>query len=259
MFKKILLMIFFIAFVSVGCATKNGKTDMLNAIIQKDKLTVGISYDSKPFGFRDSDGQIKGVEADLAREIARRILGSDKKVEFKQVSPQARMPMVALGEVDMVISTMTITPQRKKIIDFSIPYFVAGQAICVKKDSKIDSHDDLNNRNVIVVLGTTGERNLRDFIPNAVMQGYVNNSDALNAFKEGKDDAITTDDSILQGFIMENADYKILPIRLSKEPYGIALKKSRDAAEFKKYVDKVLGDIMLDGTLETIKDKWGVS
>lgn len=256
MFKKVLLLLILIIFVSRVCVAKGNKIDLYEAIIQRDKLIVGISFDSKPFGFKDSSGQIKGMEADLVREIAKRILGNKNKVVFKDVTSQERINTVTSGDVDMVISTMTITPQRKKIIDFSAPYFVAGQVICVRKDSKIDSIYDLINKRVIVILGTTGEKNIKQFVPNAFIQGYANNSDAINAFKSGSGDAITTDDSLLQGLVMENADYIILPKKLTKEPYGIAFKKSRHTNSLRHSIDKIINEISLDGTLQTIKNRW---
>lgn len=258
MFKKVVLILVAAVFLVSGCAQK-GKNDLYHSVLKNDKLRVGISFDSKPFGFVDSDGQVKGMEADLAREIAQRILGDDDKVEFRNVPSQARMQAVLSGDVDMVIATMTIAPYRKKFIDFSNPYFVAGQAICVRKDSNIDSLEDLLNKRIIVELGTTGEKNIRIFAPNALIQGYDSNSNAINAFKSGEGDAITTDDTLLQGLVMENTDYIILPKRLTKEPYGIAFKKSSWANSLRQGVNGVIKEMKADGTLETIKNKWGVN
>lgn len=255
MLRKIFLMLILILFVSSGCIKKNN-IDLYSAIIKRDKMIVGISFDSKPFGFKDLDGQIKGIEADLAREIAKNILGSENKVAFKNVTSQERLKAVMSGDVDMVISTMTITPQRKKLVNFSFPYFVAGQVICVKKDSKINSIYDLINKRIIVILGTTGEKNIKSFAPNALIRGYANNSEALIAFKGGSDDAITTDDSLLLGFVAENKDYIILPKRLTKEPYGIAFKRSSQTNSLKNNVNKIINEMAYDGTLERIKDKW---
>lgn len=256
MLRKIFLLILLIVFTSIGYRAKADRTDIYKSILQRDKMIVGISFDSKPFGFIDTDGQVKGMEADLAREIVDRILGSKKKIVFKNVTSQDRIKAAMSEDVDMVISTMTITPQRKKIVNFSTPYFVAGQAICVKKDSKIDSVDDLMNKKIIVIMGTTGEKNIKQLAPNALIQGYVHNSEALNAFKSGSADAITTDDSLLQGFVLKNPDYTLLPKRLSKEPYGIAFRKSPQTKSLKINIDKIISEIKRDGTIETIKNKW---
>lgn len=259
MFKKILIPLILSIFIFTGCIKKNNEADLYKSIIQRDKLIVGISFDSRPFGFIDTDGQIKGMEVDLAKEIVRRILGDENKVSFKNVSSQDRIKAVISGDVDVVISTMTITPERKKLISFSSPYFIAGQVIGVKRDSKIDSLDDLLNKRIIVILGTTGEKNIKKFAPNALIQAYSDNSTAINAFKNGSDDAITTDDSLLQGLVMENSDYVILPKRLTKEPYGIAFKKTKHTAVFKKNVNKIIKEIEMDGTLDAIKRKWIVN
>lgn len=257
MLKKVFCLLLLIGFVLSGCF-KNNKVDLYDSILKKDKIVVGVSFNSKPFSFKDSHGQIKGLEIDLAKEIAKRMLGNANKVVFKNVTPQDRMKAVMSGNVDMVISTMTITPQREKFVSFSDPYFVAGQAICVRKDSKIETINDLMNKRVIAVLGTTGEQNIRHFVPNVLIKAYIDNSEAINEFKKGSADAITTDDSLLQGLVMDNSTYMLLPERLTQEPYGIAFKKSRQSDSFENHLNKIINEIKFDGTLDTIKNKWGV-
>lgn len=258
MFKKTFWLLILIALAACGCGGKI-KNNLYDKIVERDKLIVGVSFDSKPFSFMDEKGEIRGMEADLAREIAKRILGNKDKVIFKDLTPQDRMKAVMAGDVDMVISTMTITPQRSRMISFSSPYYVAGQAICVKKDSDIDSHYDLINKRIIVILGTTGEKNIKKFAPNALFQGYSTNSEAIEAFKTGIDDAITTDDSLLQGLTTENKDYIILPERLTREPYGIAFEKSGKTKDFQEAVNEFIKEMKFDGTLKNLKDKWGIT
>lgn len=261
MFKKVFCLLVLTIFTSFGCtyAKDNNKTDLYQTILKRGNIIVGISFDSKPFGYKDTDGQIKGVEVDLAKEIAERLLDDSDKVVFKNVSSQDRIMEVNSGNVDMIISMMTITPQRKKQVDFSVPYFIAGQAICVRKDGKIEVLDDLLNKRVIVELGTTGEKNIKQFAPNALIIGYDDNSKAIGAFVSGWGDAIITDDSLLQGLVMDNSDYVLLPKKLTKEPYGIAFKKSGRTKSLRDKVNKIIKDITLDGTLLGIKTKWGIN
>jgi len=241
-----------------GCANKNKEPNLYQAIIQKDKLVVGTSFDSRPFSFKDKDGVIKGVEPDLAREIAARMLGNPDKVEFVDVAPRNRIQAIKSGDVDVVISTMTITSRRKKFVNFSIPYYEASQVICVKKDRKINEPEDLLNKRVIVILGTTGEDNIRQFAPNALIWGFEHSTEAIDAFKNTSADAITTDDSLLLGLVMGNSNYFILPIRLTKEPYGIAYKKSGKTKLFSDNLNKIIQEIISDGTLDSIKEKWHI-
>lgn len=259
MIKKIFFLLVLIIFAASGCTPEEKGTELYETISKKDKIIVGISYDAKPFSFKDSDGQIKGMEVDLAKEIARRLLGSPNKIVFKNVTSQDRLKAVMSGDVDIVMSTMTITPQRQELVAFSEPYFIAGQAICVGKDSKIESIDDLLNKRVIVILGTTGEENIKRFAPNALIRGYINNSEAIEAFKIGMGDAITTDDSLLQGLVIDHGNYVILPTRLTTEPYGIAFKKSKLTESFRNKINEIIEEIQIDGTMDIIKNKWGIS
>lgn len=254
MFKKIFLLLIVFVFVANVCEAKNH--NLYGSVMKNDKIVVGISFESKPFGYMDTDGQVKGFEADLAREIAERLLGDSSKVEFKNVESQDRIDAVKSGDVDMVISTMTITPSRKRQVDFSVPYFVAGQAICVRRDNKIDSIYDLINKKVIVIIGTTAERNIKRFAPNVYIQSYADNSEAMDAFIRGEADAISTDDALLQGLVAQDGQYKLLPKRLTREPYGIAFRKSRQTKLLRQKVNEIINDMKSDGTLQTLKDKW---
>lgn len=254
MFRKIFWLLITIIFVANICDAQNH--NLYDSVVKKDKIVVGTSFDSRPFSYLDKDGQVKGLEVDFAKEIAQRLLGDGSKVEFKDVKPQDRIAAVASGAVDMVISTMTITFNRRWQVDFSVPYFVAGQAICVRRDSKIDSIYDLINKKVIVIIGTTGERDIKRFAPNVFILSYNDNSDAMNAFRNGVADAITTDDALLQGLVMEDNKYKLLPMRLTREPYGIAFKKSRQTKTMRDKVNKIIKEMKSDGTLQTIRDKW---
>lgn len=261
MLKKIFCILILSVFTSFNCAyaKENNKTDLYKSIIKRDKMIVGISFDSKPFGFKDSDGKIKGMEIDLIKEITKRIFGNENKVVFKNVSTQDRLKEASSGDVDMVISTITITSQRKKLVDFSIPYFISGQAIGVRKNSKINSPDDLINKKIIVELGTTGEKNIKHFAPNALILGYDNNTDAMEAFKSGEGDAITTDDALLRGLVIADDNYIILPKKLTKEPYGIAFRKAQQTKSLKNKINEIIKEMNSDGTLMSIKNKWDIN
>jgi len=247
-----------ILLTATGCTKNEQSQDVYKNIIKRDKLIVGTQFDAKPFGYVDKDNKLKGVDVDIAKELAKRMLGSESKIEFKQVTPSNRIQSITSGEVDLVIATMSITPQRKAIVNFSLPYYIAGQAILVGQQSNISGYSDLNNKPVIVILGTTGEKQLRYFAPKAILKGYRTYSEGFQALKNGNAVAITTDDSILHGFIMDNKNYKILSQRLTQEPYGIAFKNTEDARTLKSNIDRLLNDMRIEGYLNKICKKWGV-
>ena len=187
--------------------------DLYETIMNRGVIRVGINLDSRPFGFRDEKGEIKGFDADLARIIAQYILKSSNAVEFIPVTHANRILKASTGEVDIVIATLTINPQRLEIIDFSIPYDSAGQAILVTANSKISSMGDLGGENVGVIFGTTAEKNMKNLVPSANLLGFKTYENAYKALKKGAILAITSDDTILKRYTLEDDTVKILPKR----------------------------------------------
>lgn len=253
--KLLLLFLMFFAILFTGCEKKE-KTDALDKIYQRGKIVVGVKYDTKPFGYIDSHQKLVGFDVDLAHEIAKSLLGDENKVEFKQVTPSNRILALNSGQIDMIIATMTITPQRKQIVDFSSPYFIAGQAILVPQKSDIKSLRELNKKRVIIVFGSTAERNLRLMAPEAIVMGYKTYTSGYDALKQGRADAMTSDDTILLGFAMQDKSLKLLPARYSKEPYAAAFKKGKSSDRLRTKVDFIIKGLAASGELKHLKAKW---
>ena len=188
--------------------------------------------------------------------IAKQLLGNEKKVSFKQVNHHNRISKLNSGEVDMVIATMTVTPQRNNIVKFSVPYYTTGQSVMVRKTSPIRSIGELNDKKVITVLNTTGEKNLRYFAPEAIVQGYRTYEDGFKALKNKQADAMTADEAFLVGFTLDNPDFKILPSRYTNEYYAIAFRKDASSDSLKNDIDTILLSFRKDGTLNQLKHKW---
>lgn len=256
--KKFLLLSLSLMILFTGCSfdSNQPQVDKLNQIKQRGKLIVGVKYDSKPFGFMDEKNQIQGFDIDVAREMAQNILGDPNAIEFKQVTSSNRIFMLTSDAVDIVIATMTINPKRLEVVDFSQPYYIAGQAIMIPQNSGIRGIKDLNNKKVIIVLGSTSEKNIRMMAPEAIIQGFRTYNDAFSALKAGRGNALTTDDSILYGFLDTDQNFKILPERYTKEPYGIAIKKGTETETLRIAIDESLYKMDKNGTLRQIKHKW---
>lgn len=257
MFKKALIC-FIILGVTVfaGCKNINKKNDQLSMIKERGRLIVGVKYDSKPFGYVDEKGRLKGYDIELAHMIARQLLGNEKKVSFKQVNHHNRISKLNSGEVDMVIATMTVTPQRNNIVKFSVPYYTTGQAVMVRKTSSIRSIGELNDKKVITILNTTGEKNLRYFAPEAIVQGYRTYDEGFKALQNKLADAMTADEGFLAGYAIDNPSFKILPQRYTNEYYAIAFRKDPSSDNLKNDIDTILLSFRKDGTLNSLKHKW---
>lgn len=232
--------------------------DLFDEIKQRNKLVVGINIDSKPYGFVDKHGNYAGYNVDLAKRIAQYLVQSSSNLEIKPVTPSNRLIKASTGEVDIVISTVTITPSREEIVSFSIPYDYAGQAVLVKSNSAISSLTDLAGQNVGVVFGTTAEKNIKKLVPNANVLGFKNYDNAYQALKADKINAITSDDTILSRYALEDSSLKLLPKRYSREPYGIAFKKGDSTIKLKENLDFAISDMQQKNVIPRLRKKWKI-
>ncbi len=260
MYKKIISLLILIIFVCCGCTNRQDEplTNDLNNIIKRDKLIVGVKTDTYPFGYMDKKGHFAGYDAALSRLIARGILGSDKKVKFVPVTASDRMMKLYSGDIDMIVATMSITSKRQEILDFSNPYYTAGQAVLVKKGSKIKTLRDLNGKRAIIVFGSTSERSLRAAVPNVGIRGYKTYTEAFTALKNGKADAIVSDDTILLGLALKDDSVELLPKRYSREPYAVAFRKGAESKDLINAVNNVIDLETRNGNLKKIQESFGI-
>ncbi len=253
----ILIFLFLLAFYFVILKPeKYEDVDIFDDILSRGHIRVGINTESKPFGFIDENGNVSGYDADLARYIAQYLVHSPENVKFIPVTPANRLLKASTGEVDMIIATMTITPQRLEIIDFSIPYDSAGQALLVKSNSKISSVGDLSGENVGVIWGTTAEKNLLNLVPNANIIGFKSYNAAYKALKDGHINAITSDDTLLSRFAIDDKNVKLLPKRYSREPYGIGFRKGKGSKKLKQALDFAITDMKQKNVIVRLRKKW---
>ena len=258
--KKIILCFLFLCLICTGCGKKQEKKlDTLGTIVQRDKLIAGVRDDSAPFGFRDKNGNLTGFDIELARIIAKSILGDEKKVDFVPVTASNRIMKLNSGEVDILVAAMSITEQRQQILDFSIPYHMAGQAILSKNSNKATTLKDFEGKKLIIVFGSTSENNLRTNVPEVEILGFKNYKDAFNALKTGKAEGIVADDTILYGFAYNDKSVKILPKRYSQEPYAVAFRKEKETIRLLNKIDYIIENLQSTRKLDKMREKWNIN
>jgi putative glutamine transport system substrate-binding protein len=260
MFKKILTVMLLVLFVCCGCGKKKEEitANDLNEIVKKDVITVGVRTDAYPFGYLDKKGHYKGYDPAIARMIARGVLGSDKKVKFVTVTASDRMMKLYSGDVDMVIATMSVTPKRRQLLDFSDPYYVAGQALLVPKGSKVRTLQDLNKKRAIIVFGSTSENSLRTAMPTVGIIGYKTYAEAYKALKQGKGSAIVSDDTILLGMALKDPTVELLPKRYTKEPYAVAFRKGPESKDLIRAVNFIIESETKNGNLKKLRENYHI-
>lgn len=229
--------------------------DLIKTIKNRGYIVVGVKTDTRPFGYLEN-GKNVGFDIDIARYIAKDILHDPNKVKFVQVTPSNRLYLLNVEKVDIVIATMTITPERRSIIAFSKPYFVAGQAVLVPVGSKVKTLGDLDDKNVGVLYGSTAEKNIRMILPSVNVLGYKTYHDAYSALKAGRIAAITSDDTILRSYALTDSSVKLLPKRYTRELYAIGVRKDIESRSLLKIININVSNMVNDGTLTSLKRKW---
>lgn len=238
-----------------GCGQSLSNQSVLDNVKQANTITWGVKGDVRLFGLIDvRDGQQKGFDVDMAKAITKHILGPKGRAEFVTTTSQSRIPLLKNGNIDAVIATMSITPERKKIISFSKSYFDAGQSLLVPKSSKIKSTKDLNGKTVIGVVGSNSVDNIKKAAPKAKVIELQDYAQAMNALKSGQGDALTTDNGILFGLAVQNPGYEVRGGTFTVEPYGVAVDKGQTG--FTKAVDKAVLEMQHSGEYNRLIKKW---
>jgi len=231
-------------------------TNAVDQIKARGKLVAGVKYDLNLFGLKDpASGKVEGFDIDLAKAVAKKIFGDENKLELKEVTSKTRIPMLKNGEIDMIVATMTVNEERKKEIDFSDIYFMAGQSLLVKKDSKINGIKDLGKgTKVLTAKGSTSAKNIREKAPDAQILEFENYAEAFTALKAGQGDALTTDNSLLFGMVKQDPNYRVTTETFTEEPYGIGMRKNEP--DFVKLVNDVIKEMKDNGEYDKLYEKW---
>jgi ABC-type amino acid transport substrate-binding protein len=210
----------------------------MDGIQSTGRIIAGISFDIPGMGYRDpGTGLIEGFEADLARAIAKELLGAPDRVDFFQVTDAQRISVLQNDLVDMVLSQMTITPDRAEQVDFSIPYLITREAILVPKGSSIKSFDDLKGKRIAVTADSISLRRMRASLPSlpgATLIVTPLSSGNLEAVAKGEADAASND--LLNLTLLRRASnhpdrYDIIDIgdRFEQKPFGVAVRKGNQS------------------------------
>ncbi|MDR0271504.1 transporter substrate-binding domain-containing protein [Paenibacillus sp.] len=240
-----------------GCGKQSAEEGGTIAKIKKHgKVIAGVKYDLNLFGLKDpSSGQVQGFDIDIAKQIAKKVLGDENAIEFMEVTSKTRIPMLKNGDIDMIVATMTITDERKKEIDFSDVYFKAGQSLLVPVDSKVNSIKDLTkDSKVLTAKGSTSAKNVREAAPDAQVLEFENYAEAFTALKAGQGNALTTDNALLYGMAQQDNNFRVLDETFTEEPYGIGIRK--DDKEFTQLVNDTLKELKDSGEYARIYEKW---
>jgi polar amino acid transport system substrate-binding protein len=215
--------------VSPGSSPGEGASasaSVLDRIRQRGEITIGTSGNQPPLIARDKNGDLIGLEADLARLIA---LSMGVKHKMIAMPFAELLPALREGKIDIVLSGMTITPERNMKVAFVGPYFISGTSVLTKEDkiSELGGIEQLNQPSIrlAALKGSTSQRIVEDLIPKAVLKPVSDYDDAVDMVIKGEVDAVVADHlfCILAALRHQDARLTTLVRPLTFEPIGIAL------------------------------------
>jgi polar amino acid transport system substrate-binding protein len=228
-----------------------------------------VDQNTNLWGYVDPvTGERSGFDIDMLRQVALGIFGGDpakidSKIQWVPIANADRMNAINHFDppVDIVAFTMTINCEREQStlnggpVDFTSEYFDAGQQILVRQGSGINSLSDLDNRRVCATAGSTSLNNLFADAPvSAQKWAVVNQTDCLVLLQQGQIDAISTDNTILEGLQAQDPNTAIVGRPFTDEPYGMAISKAHP--EFTSFVNGVLAQVRSNGTWASLYAKW---
>ena len=233
---------------AVGASAQTGT---LAKIKERGKLLAGVKLDTPPFGSLADKNEPAGFDIDMVRKIAARI---GVPVELVKVTSATRIPLLVSGNVDLVAASMTHTRERDKTIDFSITYYTGGQSLMVPKDSPVTGVKDLGGKQVAVQQGTTLEKNIAAVAPGAKVIAFRDYNAAWLALAQGRADAFTGSLNVLQGFLKDNPNFKIVGELFSVEPFGVGVRQGD--SDLRDEINFAIQDLWKSGEYATLYRKY---
>jgi polar amino acid transport system substrate-binding protein len=241
----------------ISCWQDLATAGTLKEIQQRRKLVVAVKDNTPPLGFRDRNGNLQGLEIDIARKLAAEIFNNADAIELIPVVNQNRLKVVIDGKVDLTIARVTITPNRSRVIDFSRSYYADGTGI-ITTQSNILKNRDLIGKKVAVLERSSTIAALQYIIPEAQLVGVNSYQQARDLLAAGKVAAIAADRSLLIGWTSANPSYRLLPDKLSVESLAIVLPKGTKYIPLLDLVNRSIANWQANGWLEERIRYWGL-
>lgn len=219
---------------------------------ESNKLVVGLNAEFPPFEYKEANGDIVGFDVDLMNEIGKLI---NKEIEYKNMGFDSILLAIQSGKIDLSISGMTATDERRKVVNFSNPYFISKQAIITTKDTAIIDFNDLSGKTIGVVLGYTGDIAVTaKYKDKANIMKFDSGDQIILALNSKKVDVAVIDMEPAKKYVEYNKNLKLTDTPLAEEEYSIAIPKGKE--KLVEDINKALDTLKSNGTYDKIYSKY---
>jgi polar amino acid transport system substrate-binding protein len=227
----------------------------LPTIAQRGKLIVGVKDNTPPLGYRNAQGELVGLEIDIAKRLAQEILGNETAVVWEPLANQDRIPALVADKVDIVIARVGNTTGRERLVDFSPAYYLDGTALMVS-DPAIAKADDLAGKKIAVLTGAITISELKNRLPTAQLVAVESYLEARELLRSQQVDAVAADGSILAGWVQAEPQYRLLPDRISTVALCVMMPKGLQYQGLKDKVNRAISSWRKQGWLQERAIYW---
>ena len=224
--------------------------ELLETIQSNGKLVIALEGAWQPWSYHDESDTLVGYDVEVSRAIAEK-LGLELQID--DMDFDAALLSVQQGKADIVMAGVTVTDERKAVMDFSDSYATGIQSIIVPNDSDIASPDDLAGKKIGTQRGTTGYIYCSDDFGEDSVVAYDSGLTAVQALNNGQVDAVVIDNAPAKEFVAANPGLVLLDTSYAEEDYAIGMAKG---SALEDAVNKALEELKADGTLQAIVDKY---
>ena len=258
-FQKSLILTTAILLSSVGLTAcdqdkekpSEGEANSLQTIKKNDVIRVGVFADNPPFGYVDSQGKPQGFDVALAKKVAKDLLGDENKIEYVVTEAANRVEFLKSDKVDVVFASFSVTPERKEVVDFAEPYLKASLGITSPKNSPITDIQQLENRTLIVNKGSSSDSYFSKNYPKVKLLKFEQNTDAFNALKDGRGDAISQDSTYALAWAAENPEFVVGIPQIGNEDF-IAPAVKKGNTELLNWLNTEIKQLRTSGEIQNI-------
>jgi putative glutamine transport system substrate-binding protein len=227
--------------------------DGLEDARRRGQLLAGVKTDFPPFGYINN-GKYSGFDIEIARYFAKAFFNDERRVNFVPVTSGSRIPFLYSGWIDLLVATMTITDDRKRVLEFSEPYFVSGSLFLVTQSSPVSGLEDLEGKTVAVIEGSIQAEDLKQIAPQVELRSFATVSEALQSLKAGDVDAFCQDDVLVLKLAENDPDLQTVGKPFIPRPYAVAVRKGE--VEFITWINEQLAKMKNDGTYQRLWEKY---
>ena len=209
------------------------------AIKKAGTIRIGIFSDDAPFCYQDVDGSFKGYDVELGKRIAKELLGSEKKITWVALDPANIIAYLQTGKVDLMLADFTVTPERAKSVDFTLPYEKVSIGVVSSKKAPVNSVKDLNGKVLAVNTGTSQDAFFSKNYPKIKLSKIDAIADGYQALITGRVAAFSQDNTLLLAWAKKNTDYVVGIKELGNKDY-IAGAVKKGNKELLNYVNTLI-------------------